>query len=561
MAPGFIFKQEIEADSEVEKGTKVMIYLSKGKDIDENKMTTVPNVVGKTFKEGNSAMSAANLYIYISRQEYSTNIPKGQIISQDVKAGTEVNQGSKIGVVVSLGIETSRVPDVQYKSVDEARALISSAGLNVNVEYQDNDDVAKDHVISQSVAAGTEVEKGKSITIYVSNGRKDLPITTERTTTTERITEAVVTNTTERISESAPASESKTTTSATTTETSNTYVDTKVEVPNLIGQTKDGAVNSLQAAGLGIGSITEKEDESKTNGTVLSQSVSAGTRVEKGTTVNITVCKNKEKPKTVSVPNLVGKTESNARSTLTSSGLAGGSVTYKHDESKAGGTVISQGTSSGTSVNEGTAVNIVVCNNETYTEYRYKSVTSYSETTTTTNSSPGSEYTYVKEETNTTYGAWGNWSGWTESAVASSDTRDVRTETGYMLGRWKNGYDWNCYNFGASTETYFRAVSEITRTYEYDYKLSNIGATGEVYYIDAYGGGRTQPFFHNVKYSDGSGAWGVTTTMYSYRDRSKTETTTYYWKKPIWSSWSSWSITPVNKSDTVDVETRQVYKY
>ena len=48
-------------------------------------------------------------------------------------------------------------------------------------------------------------------------------------------------------------------------------------------------------------------------------------------------------------------------------------------------------------------------------------------------------------------------------------------------------------------------------------------------------------------------------TQYRYCDR--TETTTYYWQKPIWSNWSSWSTTPIDANDTTEVETRETYRY
>ena len=569
---GYVFNQEYAEGEEVEIGTTVKIYVSKGNnDFDESKMTTVPDVTGKSFEAGRKTMTASKLYIFKSGQEYSSTIPKGQIISQDTKAGTEVNEGTSIGVVVSLGKETTRVPDVQYKTESDATRILTNAKLSVSVAYEDSDNVAKGHVIRQSISAGTEVDAGTTITIYLSNGNpaaETAPVyvpstsTTSTTSTTQNQNNNKNNNNqdnNQNQNNNQSDNNDSSTTRKTTTESEEptplVEEDTKVEVPNLSGQTESAAVSSLQGVGLGVGDITYKEDDTKINGTVISQSISAGTKVEKGTTVNIVVCKNKEKPKTVTVPNLVGKTESSARSTLASSGLAVGTVSYQHDTSKTNGTVISQGTTSGTSVNEGTAVNIVVCNNETYTEYRYRTVTSYSQTTTTTNSSPGSEYTYLKEETNTTYGDWGNWSGWSPTAATKTDTVDVNTTSGAIFGRYlnpSNGEPNDRYKDGyTQRDEWYIPWSDVKLRYQAGYYWSGGGA-GYFWYPN----GLTV-----AVYREGTTEWQWSGTLYQTRTRSKNTTTTYYWQKPVWSSWSSWSTTPVTATETRDVDTRQTYKY
>ena len=591
MPPGYVFKQELEEGTEVEKGTTVKIYVSIGNDnFDETKKTTVPNVVGKTFEDGKKAMSEAKLYIYKSGQEYSDSIPKGQIISQDVKAGSEVNEGTNIGVVVSLGKETTRVPDVQYKSQEEATGILTNAKLTVSVAYEDSDTVAKGHVIRQSIAAGTEVDAGTTVTIYISNGNPaadTAPVyepTTENTTSSQDTTLAQdTTQTTEspattQTTTQSETSEEQTTTEITVTETTTeastpVVEDTKVSVPNLTGQTETAAVSSLQNVGLGVGEITYKEDDTKTNGTVLSQNPTSGTKVEKGTTVDIVVCKNKEKPKTVTVPNLVGKTESSARTTLTDNKLAVGTVSYQHDESKTDGTVISQGTASGKSVNEGTAVDLVVCNNETYTEYRYKTVTSYDEKTTTTFSAP-SGYTYVREET--TYGDYGSWSDWSTTQVSESDTRKVETQQ--VAATYKTQYMYErCYGQGSNGYWYaYPWQTGVCQTWEFTNWLDNplpnqgndtFGSTTAPQYGRGYdtNGNFVNPAWGSrwdlYWYSQSERTVEATAAYKKYRYCDRTKTTTYYWQKPVWSDWSSWSTTPVTTDDTTEVETRETYKY
>jgi len=63
---------------------------------------------------------------------------------------------------------------------------------------------------------------------------------------------------------------------------------------------------------------------------------------------------------TVTVPNVVGKTQANASSALTSAGLTVGTITQAYSSTVASGNVISQSPASGTSVASGTAVNLTV---------------------------------------------------------------------------------------------------------------------------------------------------------------------------------------------------------
>ena len=61
-----------------------------------------------------------------------------------------------------------------------------------------------------------------------------------------------------------------------------------VAVPNLTGMTKDGAKSALTEKGLVLGDVTEKSSD-KPKGTVVEQSTDSGTKVEKGSKVNIVI--------------------------------------------------------------------------------------------------------------------------------------------------------------------------------------------------------------------------------------------------------------------------------
>jgi serine/threonine-protein kinase len=93
-----------------------------------------------------------------------------------------------------------------------------------------------------------------------------------------------------------------------------------IEVPTVIGERQKAAEDLLQEAGLTVGEITKvpAEDETQVPGTVLDQDPAAGTEVEEGTPVNLTVI---APPDAVIVPPLEGLSPDQATLALDGLGL------------------------------------------------------------------------------------------------------------------------------------------------------------------------------------------------------------------------------------------------
>lgn len=132
----------------------------------------------------------------------------------------------------------------------------------------------------------------------------------------------------------------------------------KVQVPRVVGQTLTEAENTLNAAGLRLGTETA-ETSDKPEGTVLSQDPTAGEALEKGQGVDVTVSGG---PGQTVVPNVVGMTSpENAAKQLELSKLKLGSVDSR-DSDQPQGYVLSQSPDQGKNVDVGTSVNITVSN-------------------------------------------------------------------------------------------------------------------------------------------------------------------------------------------------------
>ncbi len=131
--------------------------------------TIVPSVVGYSETTATSALNNAGL-VPKSTYEYSNDVPKGEVISQSPVAGSSVEDGSDVTLVVSNGVEQVKVPDVVGKSTEKATEKLEAKGFVVAVEEVYDDEVKAGKVISQSVAGGESADAGAQITITVSLG-------------------------------------------------------------------------------------------------------------------------------------------------------------------------------------------------------------------------------------------------------------------------------------------------------------------------------------------------------------------------------------------------------
>ncbi len=99
---GYVIRTEPEAGEMLPKGEVVRVYVSRGREI---KYVECPDIVGRKQARAEKMIVAANLVVGEIRQEYSDSFDKGIVISQDVAAGSQAEEGSMVSFVVSLGSE------------------------------------------------------------------------------------------------------------------------------------------------------------------------------------------------------------------------------------------------------------------------------------------------------------------------------------------------------------------------------------------------------------------------------------------------------------------------
>lgn len=196
---------------------------------------------------------------------------------------------------------TVTVPKLQGMTIAEAETSLGNVQLVLGEQTPQADDVApKGTILSQSPAAGETLQVGQAVNVVVSNGK-------EQTT-----------------------------------------------VPDLVDlATQDDARIALTDSKLILGKVDAK-DSDKAEGTVLSQSIPAGTSVDSGSRIDITISSGK-----ITVPDVTNKSKTEARNTLINLGFQVEVVT-EESATVAANTVISQTPAANTLAKKGTTITLTV---------------------------------------------------------------------------------------------------------------------------------------------------------------------------------------------------------
>lgn len=129
-----------------------------------------------------------------------------------------------------------------------------------------------------------------------------------------------------------------------------------VKIPSVIGKTKSSAKSTLESAGFSVTFEYGDYNNSVAADVVTAQSPSAKKQAAKGSTVTVTLSPG-QKP--ITVPNVVGASQSQAESALAGAGLKYTYADSQYSDTVAAGNVISQ-TKSGETVAAGTTITLTL---------------------------------------------------------------------------------------------------------------------------------------------------------------------------------------------------------
>jgi hypothetical protein len=128
----------------------------------------VPSLVGMPIGEARNEFGSD---FNLRPQEQESDEPAGTILSQDLKNGEKAEKGKTIGVVISRGEESLKIPDVRGQDPEEALRTLQDAGLTVSREHkQAKSEKLRDTVIGTDPPSGSKVETGIPVTLILSSG-------------------------------------------------------------------------------------------------------------------------------------------------------------------------------------------------------------------------------------------------------------------------------------------------------------------------------------------------------------------------------------------------------
>ena len=129
----------------------------------------VPYLLGLPEIVARDSLARQGLEMDVVGTQVSTDVPEGQVVSQEPTAGVRVRKGTTVRVVLSSGADTVVVPDVQGMDLAIARETIENLGLVVEVDEVPSL-VTPGVVLTMQPAAGTEVRIGDAVRLAVPAG-------------------------------------------------------------------------------------------------------------------------------------------------------------------------------------------------------------------------------------------------------------------------------------------------------------------------------------------------------------------------------------------------------
>ena len=228
-----------------------------------HRYTATPSLVNMVPAAAAAEAEKLGLRTILANQDFSEDVPTGEVMATDPAAGDRVRKNGEIGLTVSKGPERYRVPQLNGLELEEAKRALDPLKLitgQVNEQYSET--VPSGRVIAFSPKFDTVVKPGTAVNFAVSKGKEP------------------------------------------------------IGVPDQTGKSYKDANRALRKLGFLVGR-TDQYDEKVAEGLVISQTPNSGTLFAKDK-VQLVVSKG---PPLVAVPNVKRKSTADAQRILTEAGF------------------------------------------------------------------------------------------------------------------------------------------------------------------------------------------------------------------------------------------------
>jgi len=188
---GLVVAQAPHGGEKVDKGSSVLVNVSKGPNRPEPVAITVPDMVGQPVDSAAATIKDAGLHPSV--QHVPSTEAEGTVVSQSPSGGSSAQKGAGVLLNVSSGpaeakakakhekkekksndnhqqSSSASVPSVVGEDADTAASDLQSAGFSVSTVDQPTSDPSEDGmVVDQSPSGGSSEKPNSTVTIYVGS--------------------------------------------------------------------------------------------------------------------------------------------------------------------------------------------------------------------------------------------------------------------------------------------------------------------------------------------------------------------------------------------------------
>ncbi|GAB3453944.1 Stk1 family PASTA domain-containing Ser/Thr kinase [Streptomonospora sediminis] len=163
IAEGNAIGTDPPAGQERSPGSDITLRVSSGPGAQQ-----IPDVVGQDRETATQMLQDEGFEVGDTSEEASASYDEGQVIRTSPPGGQSADPGSRIDLVISTGPEQVAVPDLSNQTQDEAESTLSDLGLTPSFQEEASEDVEPGRVVRQDPGAGTEVDPGSSVTVFIA---------------------------------------------------------------------------------------------------------------------------------------------------------------------------------------------------------------------------------------------------------------------------------------------------------------------------------------------------------------------------------------------------------
>ena len=137
----------------------------------------IPSLQGDSVSKARSTLSGLDLTVAKTQHSFDATVSKGEVVGTTPSAGSTVNAGSSVTLIVSKGVEQLEVPKgIVGMTNAAATAELRGLGFHVTHSRQYSNPVAPGVVMSITPVSNTLVDKGSTVALVISRGPQTVEV-------------------------------------------------------------------------------------------------------------------------------------------------------------------------------------------------------------------------------------------------------------------------------------------------------------------------------------------------------------------------------------------------